>query len=96
MSLLAVPPAYYGTATLRFDAGEKAIATEVQFVYHTLFRLDVDRVLRRFVPGGNVHIRFNPREPQQVHVKSTFPTAILLASSMPVVFFSRCWRQSCP
>ena len=75
MGSLGLPTAYYGTATLRFTAGEKPIASEVHFVYHSLFRSDVDRVLRRFAPGGNVHIRFNPREPQQVHVKSTFPTA---------------------
>ncbi len=75
MGFLGLPPAYYGTATLRFNAGEKAIATEVHFVYHSLFRSDVERVLRRFVPGGNVHIRFNPREPQHVHINSTFPTA---------------------
>src|SRR5262249_39979832 len=72
LPLLGLPPAYYGTATLRFDAGEKTIATEVRFVYHSLFRSDVDRVLRRFLAGGHVHIRFNPREPQQVHVNNTF------------------------
>ena len=75
MGSLGLTPAYYGTATLRFNAGEKEIATEVHFVYHSFFRSDVDRVLRRFMPGGKVNIRFNPQKPEQVHVNSTFPTA---------------------
>jgi hypothetical protein len=75
MDIVGLTPAYYGTATLRFKAGEKEAATEVHFVYHSFFRSDLDRFLRRFMPGGKVNIRFDPQRPDQVHVNSTFPTA---------------------
>jgi hypothetical protein len=75
MGLLGLTPAYHGTATLRFNTGEREIITKVHFVYHSLFPSDADRVLRRFMPGGKVNIRFNPQEADQVHVNSTFPTA---------------------
>ena len=82
MSLLGLRPAYYGTATLRFNAGEKAIATEVQFVYHSLFRSDVDGCTT-VACGGSVTSRFQPGAsagPRQ-HV----PYAIFLSLSMPAV-----------
>jgi hypothetical protein len=75
MSRLGLMPAYYVTATLRFNASEREITTEVHFVYHSLFPSDVERVLRRFLPGGKVNIRVNPNNPAEVHVNSTFPTA---------------------
>ena len=70
-------PVYRGRVFLHYDYAGMATETVADFVHHSIYQADTDRLRRRIEPGAKLRVRLMPFSYKTVHVPGTHRTATL-------------------
>ena len=72
---LGLKPVYQGSVELRLAGAPAGTSAHAEFVFHSLWQRDVERLQRRLHPGAVVTVRRSPQDVTRVHIPQTFESA---------------------